>query len=73
MNVAQLNHALATARADAIKARRLPLLRDAQTARVNANLYSSMGLYSVAARETIKAVAFENKARELTASTKDVW
>lgn len=72
MNVTQLNLMLMEARATAIGARREALLTEAQAHREDAAMYSRMGLYSVAARETIKAVCAERLAQALAASAVEV-
>lgn len=69
MNALDLMSHLATERAKAVASRRSEILAQARERRTSANLYSSMGLYSVAARETIAAVAYETLARDLKAET----
>lgn len=72
MTVQELNAQLMECRARAISARRQSILTVAQRHRENASLYKSMGLYSVAAFETIKAAKAEQSARELTAAAVEV-
>lgn len=69
MNSLELMRHLAEQRAQAVAGRRHEILSEAKERRVNANLYNSMGLYSIAARETIAAVAYERLATDLDAET----
>lgn len=70
MNITQLNHALVSARAEAVTARRKRLLTLAQDCRVNANLYGRIGGHQMAAKLTIEACGYEQLARDLT---NEVW
>lgn len=71
MSVLELNAMLAQSRSDAISKRRQSILTVAQHHRRNARTYSAMGLYSVAAVETIKAANAERAARELTRAVRE--